>query len=95
MNIFSPFTHNPTPKLRVLKAVEYMIQTFLAVLLFALCFAGIAIRLILKKDKEFRGTCASLNPMGRNSDGTCSLCGQKATEPCPEEKENNSVIRKE
>ena len=35
----------------------------LSIGLVALCFAGIAIKLIVKKDGEFSGTCASNNPI--------------------------------
>ena len=35
----------------------------LSIGLLALCFAGIAIKIILKKDGEFSGTCASNNPL--------------------------------
>lgn len=67
-----------------------MTSILLAVLVFGLCFAGIAIRLLFKKDKEFRGTCASNNPLLRKDDGSCSVCGQKVTE-CPEEKEEEKA----
>ena len=38
--------------------------------------------------KEFRGTCATNNPMIKNKVGDCNLCGAKADEACqmPEEK---------
>lgn len=60
-----------------------MIQMFFTILgVVALCFAGIALRIILKKGGEFRGTCASNNPMLKNEVGECSLCGKKPDEEC-------------
>ena len=40
--------------------------------------------------KEFRGTCASNNPMLKEKLGECSVCGKKADEACkmPEVKAN-------
>jgi hypothetical protein len=47
-----------------------------------LSFAMIATRIILVKDGEFRGTCASNNPMLKNEIGECSVCGKKPGEEC-------------
>jgi hypothetical protein len=35
--------------------------------------------------REFRGTCASNNPMIRDKMGECSVCGSKAGEACRNE----------
>lgn len=32
--------------------------------------------------KEFRGSCASNNPMLKNQIGECSVCGKKPEEDC-------------
>jgi len=32
--------------------------------------------------KEFRGTCATNNPMIKKNLGDCSLCGKKPDEQC-------------
>lgn len=58
--------------------METLLPTFIiavGVLLFA--FAGIGIRVLFKKDKEFRGTCASKNPMLKDEIGDCPVCGGK------------------
>ena len=34
------------------------------------------------KKREFRGSCASNNPMIADNHGTCSVCGKKADEAC-------------
>ena len=54
----------------------------LSIGLLALCFAGIAIKIILKKDGEFSGTCASNNPLLNKEGESCSLCGAAPDEKC-------------
>ncbi len=57
-------------------------------LLFALIFGffGIAFILInirhILTGKEFRGTCATNNPMLKNQIGECSVCGRMPGEAC-------------
>lgn len=57
----------------------------LAIGLLALAFAGIAIKLILKKDGEFAGTCASKNPVLNQEGEPCSYCGALPEEKCKSE----------
>ncbi|MDC0034187.1 membrane or secreted protein [Flavobacteriaceae bacterium] len=45
----------------------------------AIAFSGIAIKLILKKNGEFSGTCASQSPFLNNSDEPCGICGKIPT----------------
>jgi|TARA_B110000444_G_C18658369_1_gene509512 hypothetical protein len=59
----------------------------LSIGLIALAFAGIAIKLLVKKDGEFAGTCASNNPMFQNDSGSCSICGARPSEQCLNEDE--------
>ena len=54
----------------------------LSIGLVALCFAGIAIKLIMKKDGEFSGTCASNNPYLNKEGEACSFCGAQPDEKC-------------
>ena len=54
----------------------------LSIGLVALCFAGIAIKLIIKKDGEFSGTCASNNPYLNKEGEACSFCGAQPDEKC-------------
>lgn len=61
-------------------------NTFLATLaivfvVFGLSFIMINIRHIIT-GQEFRGTCASNNPMLKDELGECGLCGKKADEAC-------------
>lgn len=57
----------------------------LAVGLLALGFAGIAIKILVKKDGEFSGTCSSNNPLLDKEDGSCSICGASRGDRCRQE----------
>jgi len=48
-------------------------------------FVAIAIKIILKKDGKFAGTCASQNPFLNKEGETCGYCGKTADEMCPNE----------
>jgi len=48
---------------------------------FGLSFLMINIRYILTGN-EFRGTCATNNPMLKNQIGECTVCGKKPEEDC-------------
>lgn len=54
----------------------------IAILLLALGFAGIAIKIWAKKDGEFAGTCASNNPLLQEEGASCGLCGASPEEKC-------------
>ena len=57
----------------------------LTVGLLGLGFAGIAIKILVKKDGEFAGTCSSNNPLLDNEDGSCSICGASRGDRCQTE----------
>jgi hypothetical protein len=59
--------------------MEIFIITFVFL---ALAFAGIAIKILVKKDGKFAGTCASNNPMLQEEGATCGLCGALPEEQC-------------
>ena len=44
--------------------------------LLALAFAGIAIKILVKKDGEFAGTCASQSPFLSKDNEPCGFCGK-------------------
>jgi hypothetical protein len=50
--------------------------------LLALAFAGIAVKILLKKDGKFAGTCASQSPFLNQEGKACSLCGAPPSETC-------------
>ena len=59
-----------------------MAVVLVAILLLGLGFAGIAIKLLLKKDGEFSGTCASNSPFLNKEGEACGFCGAKPEEQC-------------
>ncbi len=50
--------------------------------LLALAFAGIAVKIIFKKDGKFAGTCASASPHLNKEETGCSVCGSRPDEMC-------------
>lgn len=54
----------------------------IAIVLLALSFAGIAIKIWAKKGGEFAGTCASNNPLLQEEGASCGLCGASPEEKC-------------
>jgi len=59
-----------------------MATIILSILLLALGIAGIAVKLLVKKDGKFSGTCSSNNPLIQGEDGVCGICGAKPEEKC-------------
>jgi len=59
-----------------------MLLVLLAIGMLALAFAGLAVKILLKKNGEFSGTCASNNPMLREEGATCGVCGARPAEQC-------------
>lgn len=63
-----------------------MIKTFLSMLAIIFIVFGVSFILInirhIFTGKEFRGSCASNNPMIKNNMGECSVCGKKPEEEC-------------
>ena len=53
-----------------------------SIVLLALAFGGIAIKIWAKKDGEFAGTCASNNPVLQVEGAACGLCGARPDEKC-------------
>ena len=48
----------------------------ISVVLLGLAFARIAIKIIVKKDGKFAGTCASQSPFLNKEEEACSFCGK-------------------
>lgn len=57
----------------------------LAIGFLAIGFMGIAIKILLKKDGKFAGTCASNNPVLNEDGAPCSFCGAMPEEQCKKE----------
>lgn len=48
----------------------------ISIVLLGLAIAGIAIKILVKKDGEFAGTCASQSPFLNKEGEACSFCGK-------------------
>ncbi len=62
-----------------------MTVVLISILLLGLGFAGIAIKLLVKKDGKFAGTCASQSPYLNKEGEACSFCGAMPDEQCKKE----------
>ncbi len=60
---------------------EFLITFLIIFGFFAVAFALINIRHIFTGN-EFRGTCATNNPMLKNNVGECTVCGARPEEEC-------------
>ena len=45
-------------------------------ILLGIAFAGISIKIILKKNGKFAGTCASASPFLNKNNKPCGICGK-------------------
>lgn len=59
-----------------------MALVLISILLVALAVAGIAIKILVKKNGRFAGTCSGNNPLLQNEIGACGICGAKPEEKC-------------
>ena len=60
---------------------EFLYIALIIFVTFGVSFVLINLRQVVT-GKEFRGTCASNNPMLKDQLGECSLCGKKPEEDC-------------
>lgn len=60
---------------------QFLSMLLIIFVVFGVSFMMINIRHIVT-GKEFRGTCATNNPMIKKNLGECSLCGKKPDEQC-------------
>ncbi len=61
--------------------MEYLTTLALIFFVFGISFILINIRQIVT-GKEFRGTCATNNPMLKSKIGSCEVCGKNPDEEC-------------
>ena len=60
--------------------------TFLITLIMiAFVFTGVGIKILLKKNGKFSGTCASQNPFLNKEGEACGICGAIPEEKCKNE----------
>lgn len=73
----------------------FLITLGLAIAFLGIGFAGIAVKILLKKNGEFSGTCASNSPFLNESGERCSFCGAMPDEQCKSDDENKPKIEVE
>ena len=54
----------------------------ITIALLLIAVTGISVKILLKKNGKFSGTCASNNPMLNKDGEACSLCGALPDEQC-------------
>lgn len=59
-----------------------MALVLISIVLVALAVAGIAIKILVKKDGKFAGTCSSNNALLQKEGSSCAICGAKPNEKC-------------
>ena len=63
----------------------------LSIGLLALAFAGIAIKILVKKNGKFQGTCASNSPFLNKEGEPCGFCGAMPDEQCKNEEADQAA----
>lgn len=64
----------------------------ITLVLMGLAFAGIAIKILVKKGGQFSGTCASQNPMLNKDGEACSFCGAMPSQQCKADEQDNKTF---
>ena len=54
----------------------------ITIALLLIAVTGISVKILLKKNGKFSGTCASNNPMLNKEGEACGLCGALPDEQC-------------
>jgi hypothetical protein len=54
----------------------------ITVFMLAFVFAAVGIKILIKKNGKFSGTCASQSPFLNKEGESCGLCGAKPEEKC-------------
>ena len=57
----------------------------ITILMLTFVFAGVGIKILLKKNGKFSGTCASQSPFLNKEGEACGICGAKPEEKCKNE----------
>ena len=58
---------------------------FITIFMLAFVFAGIGVKILLKKNGKFSGTCASQSPFLNKEGESCGICGASPEEKCKNE----------
>ena len=57
----------------------------ITIFMLAFVFVGIGIKVLIKKNGKFAGTCASQSPFLNKEGEACGICGAKPEEKCKNE----------
>ena len=57
----------------------------ITIFMLSFVFAGVGIKILLKKNGKFSGTCASQSPFLNKEGEACGICGAKPEEKCKNE----------
>jgi len=61
-------------------AGEFWVVLGITLIFLLLAMAGVGIKILLKKEGKFEGTCASMNPETNPDGEPCSFCGRTPEE---------------
>ena len=65
--------------------MSFTIIFLITLILMIFVFTSIGIKILLKKNGEFAGTCASQNPLINKEGEACGFCGAQPEEKCKNE----------
>lgn len=65
--------------------MDFSTTFLISIIMMVFVFVGIGIKIIIKKDGKFSGTCASQNPLLNKEGEPCGLCGATNEEKCKNE----------
>ena len=65
--------------------VNFSTIFLISIIMLAFVFSAIGIKILLKNNGEFSGTCASQSPFLNKEGEACGLCGANPEEKCKKE----------
>ena len=65
--------------------MDFSIIFLITIFMLTFVFAGVGIKILLKKNGKFSGTCASQSPFLNKEGESCGICGAKPEEKCKNE----------
>jgi len=67
--------------------MKFLTVFLITIFMLAFVFAGIGVKILLKKNGKFAGTCASQSPFLNKEGEACGICGASAEEKCKKEED--------
>lgn len=65
--------------------MSFSTTLLITLIMIAFAFAGIGIKVLLKKNGKFSGTCANQSPFLNKEGEACGVCGAMPEEKCKNE----------